>query len=61
MRENARQHINAGSFVGCNDKFTARRLFQIMYGVLCLTAQIEDLLGIAGEYLAGGGESDPGA
>ena len=30
-------------------------------GVLCAPPQVEDLLGVFGEDLAGGGQSDPGA
>jgi len=56
-----RQHVDTSGFVGGDDKFAARNPFQFVNSVLRPAPQIEDLLGVAGEDFAGGGESDFGS
>ncbi len=54
----ARQNVNAGCFVRGDDQFAAGHALQFMNGVLGAAFQLQDLLGIIGEDLAGGCQGD---
>ena len=58
LAEHVREDVEAGGFVGGDDEFAARHLLQFVDGILSLAAEIENLLGVFGKDLSGGGEGD---
>ena len=58
--EDHRQDVDAGGFVGGDHQLTARHVLQLVDGVLGAAPKIQDLFGVTGEDLAGGGQCDFG-
>lgn len=52
--------VDAGGFVGGDDELTTGNAFEFLNGFLRAATEIEDLLGVLGEDLASGSESDAG-